>query len=94
MSKILINLKEGSLLDLIGHQYIMSGKPQVAESTGLIQMTISRGKAEVLAQLKDGASQEAFDELLRTNNKDVKKALKAFLKEYDVNAKEAEQAKA
>ena len=96
MSKILVKLKEGILLDLIGKQTIEAIRPQVAESTRLVQETIARGKATVLAQLKDGANQEALEKVYK-NSKNEEAAIKAFLKEYSLEAeepkKEAEEPK-
>lgn len=81
MSKILLNLKEGILLDLVGRQTIEAIRPQVAESTRLVQEVIAKGKATVLAQLKDGANQEALEKAYK-NSKSEEAAVKAFLKEY------------
>lgn len=87
MSKILIKLKEGILLDLVGKQTIEAIRPQVVESTRLVQEVISRGKATVLAQLKDGATQEALEKTYK-NNKSEDAAVKAFLKDYNIEAEE------
>ena len=81
MSKILVKLKEGMLLDLLGKQTIESIRPQVAESTRLVQEVISRGKATLIAQLKDGATQEALEKAYK-NSKSDEAAIKSFLKEY------------
>lgn len=81
MSKILVKLKEGILLDLVGRQTIESIRPQVAESSRLVQETISRGKATLIAQLKDGATQEALEKAYK-NAKSEEAAVKAFLKDY------------
>ena len=88
MAKILMKLHEGSLLDLIGKQYIMSGKPTVAESTSLVNSTISAGKGKLLAQLKEEATQEILNKYLEENK------LKDFIAKYDINAKAPEASKA
>lgn len=80
MSKILVKLKEGILLDLVGRQTIEAIRPQVAESTRLVQEWVARGRATVLAQLKDGASQEALEKAYK-NAKSEEAAIKNFLKE-------------
>lgn len=79
MSKVLVELKDGSRLDLIGHQYIMSGEPQVVELSNLVSYEIAKGNMKLIARLKDGASQE-----------DLKKAknVDEFLKKFDANKKE------
>lgn len=82
MAKILMELHTGSLLDLFGKQYIMSGKPAVAENTSLVNSTISAGKAKLIAQLKDDATQDLLDKYLADNK------LKEFIAKYDANAKE------
>ena len=87
MSKILVKLHEGILLDLVGKQTIESVRPQVAESTRLVQEWIARGRATVLAQLKDGASQEALEKAYK-NSKSEEAAVKAFLKDYTLVVEE------
>lgn len=81
MSKILLKLKEGILLDLVGRQTIEAIRPQVAESSRLVQETISRGRATLIAQLKDSATQEALEKVYK-NTKSEEAAVKAFLKDY------------
>jgi hypothetical protein len=81
MSKILVKLHEGILLDLAGKQTIEAIRPQVVESTRLVQEWIARGRATVLAQLKDNASQEALEKAYK-NSKTEEAAVKAFLKDY------------
>lgn len=76
MAKALVQLKEGSLLDLFGHQYIMSGEPCVAEVTSLVESVIAKGEMKMLASLKDDASNE---ELAKA------KSVKDFLAKYDAN---------
>lgn len=88
MAKILMELHEGSLLDLFGNQYIMSGKPAVAENTSLVNGAISAGKGKVLAQLKDEATQEILNKYLEEDK------LKDFIAKYDINAKAPEAPKA
>ena len=41
MAKLLVELKTASLLDLAGKQYVLSGKPQVVNSTPLINAAIA-----------------------------------------------------
>lgn len=84
MAKILMELHEGSLLDLFGNQYIMSGKPAVAENTSLVNGAISAGKGKVMAQLKDEATQEILNKYLEEDK------LKDFIAKYDINAKAPE----
>ena len=88
MAKILMELHEGSLLDLFGNQYIMSGKPAVAENTSLVNGVISAGKGKILAQLKDEATQEILNKYLEEDK------LKDFIAKYDINAKAPEAPKA
>lgn len=83
MAKLLVELKMGSLLDLVGHQYILSGKPQIAISSNLVDSSIAKGDMKLLATLKDDANEEALNEALK------KKDLKSFLKKY----KEGEEEK-
>jgi len=78
MAKVLVELKEASLLDLIGHQYIMAGEPHVANLTSLISSAIADGRMKLIARLKDGASEEELKKA-----KDVK----AFLAKFDAEAK-------
>lgn len=87
MAKILMELHEGSLLDLFGNQYIMSGKPAVAENTSLVNGAISAGKGKFLAQLKDEATQEILNKYLEEDK------LKDFIAKYDINAKAPEAPK-
>lgn len=85
MAKLLVELKEGSLLDLIGHQYIMSGKPQIAKASNLVDSSIARGDMKLLANLKDAADEAELEEALKKNN------LKAFLKKYKEGEEEEKQ---
>lgn len=86
MAKILMELYEGSLLDLVGKQYIMSGKPAVAENTSLVNGVISSGKGKLLAQLKPEATQDLLEKYLADDK------LKDFIAKYDINAKGEEAA--
>lgn len=84
--KILIKLKKGSYLDLAcKNQYIMSDKPYVAIASNGVQALVSQGKADFLANLKEDATQEAFNKALFTNNGDEVKAVAEFLETYDAN---------
>ena len=82
MAKVLVELKEGSLLDLVAKQYIMSGEPCVAEASNLIDSMIAKGKMKLLARLKEDASAE---ELAKA------KSIKEFLAKY--NADKVEEPK-
>ena len=73
MAKVLVELKEGSLLDLIGKQYIMSGKPCVANISTLVESTIAKGDMKLIARLKEDASEEAL-----AKAKDIKEFLAKF----------------
>lgn len=73
MARALVQLKEGSLLDLFGHQYIMSGEPCVVEVTSLVESMIAKGGMKMIASLKDDASNE---ELAKA--KDTKEFLAKF----------------
>lgn len=87
-NKILVELHEGSFLDLFcEQQYIMSGKPQVAKASSAISNLIARGKAKLVAELSDNATQEAFDKVWNVNKGDSKKAVEAFLKDYSRDKK-------
>lgn len=87
MSKILLKLHEGILLDLTGKQTIEAVRPQVVESTRLVQEWIARGRATVLAQLKDNASQEALEKAYK-GSKSEEAAIKSFLKDYTLAEEE------
>lgn len=76
MAKLLVELKEGSLLDLIGKQYIMSGKPCVADSSNLVESMIAKGKMKLIARLKDEATAE---ELAKA------KSIKEFVAKFDAD---------
>ena len=75
------------LLDLVGKQTIESHRPQVVESSRLVQEWVSRGRATVLAQLKDEASQEALEKAYK-GSKTEEAAIKAFLKTNALAAEE------
>lgn len=76
MAKLLVELKEGSLLDLIGKQYIISGEPCIAKSSNLVDSMIAKGKMKLIARLKDDATEE---ELAKAKN------IKEFVAKFDAD---------
>lgn len=86
MAKMLLKLKKDSFLDLYGNQYILANRPYVVEGTNAMQGLCAAGKAELMAHLKDGATDEKF---VKAIEKDAKKGLNAFLAEFDAKAKES-----
>lgn len=87
MSKILVKLHEGSLLDLFANkQYIMADRPRVVVSSSLVQSVIAKGKMTLLGKLKDDASDEGFVKVLRKVNNDHNKAVDTYLKTWGEKA--------
>lgn len=84
MSKVLIQLKKGILLDIYGNQTLEAVRPQVVKNTTFVQNRIAKGEIELLGVLKDDATDEAFAKI-----KDVAKFLKSngIKKEAEGNAK-------
>lgn len=87
MSKILVKLHEGSLLDLFADkQYIMADRPRVVVSSSLVQSVIAKGKMTLLGKLKDDASDEGFVKVLRKANNEHNKAVDTYLKTWGEKA--------
>lgn len=89
--KALVNLKEGSFLDLLcEQQYIMSGKPHVAIVSSAISGLISKGKMDWIAELDEDATQEDFNKVWNDNKGVQEKAVAAFLKLHGKDKKKNE----
>lgn len=88
MSKVLVKLHRGSLLDLLGgNQYILSYRPMVVTSTSLVQATIARGQMDLLGKLKDEAKDADFAKCWDKAKGDSEKAVVEYLKSWDVKKK-------
>lgn len=82
MVKLLVELKQGSLLDLMTNQYVISGEPHVIKPSGLYESAIAKGDMKLLATLKDEASEELLQKA---------KSVKEFIAKYDANKAEPEK---
>lgn len=90
MSKLFIQLNEGSFLDYFGgNQYITCFRPYVVNNTPAISGLIASGKAKLISKLRDDASDEVYAAAYEKAGKkaDVNKVNEAFLKVWDEKGK-------